>query len=61
MKLDELIGSLQTFEMNLKQKKKEKSIALQAKVQKSPEENESDDQDDLAESLTWLTRDFEKF
>ena len=28
MKLDELIGSLQTFELNLKQNKKEKCIAL---------------------------------
>ena len=28
MKLDKLIGSLQTFELNLKQNKKDKSIAL---------------------------------
>ena len=31
IKLDELMGSFQTFELNLKQNKKEKSIALQAK------------------------------
>ncbi|GMN68193.1 hypothetical protein TIFTF001_037252 [Ficus carica] len=31
MRLDELMGSLQTFEMNLKHNKKKKSIALQAK------------------------------
>ena len=31
MRLDELIGSLKTFGMNLKQNKKVKSIALQAK------------------------------
>ena len=33
MKLDELIGSLQTFELNLKQNKKDKSITLRVKEQ----------------------------
>lgn len=32
MKLKELMGSLRTFKMNLTQNKKDKSIALQAKV-----------------------------
>ncbi|XP_024019817.1 uncharacterized protein LOC112091153 [Morus notabilis] len=34
MRLDELMGSLRTFEMNLDQNKKEKETAFQAKVQK---------------------------
>ena len=33
MKLDELIGFLQTFELNLKQNKKDKSIALRVEEQ----------------------------
>ena len=31
VKLDELMGSLQTFELNMKMNKKEKRIAFQAK------------------------------
>ena len=45
MFLKELMGSLQTFELNLKMNKKEKSIALQAEKHKSSDEgNVSDDE-----------------
>ena len=59
MKLEELIGSLRTFEMNLdeeKGEKKEKGMALQA------EENEYvyHDDDDLDESMAMLSRNFNK-
>lgn len=49
-RFDELIGSLQTFEMKLKQNKKEKSIALQAKFQDSSDEEEVNDDTYLTES-----------
>ena len=38
MRLDELMGSLQTFELNLKMNKKEKSIAFQADHHESSDE-----------------------
>ena len=49
MKLDELIGSLRTSEMNLNEnkKEKEKNIAFQDEV----EEVESNDEKDLTESI----------
>ena len=56
MKLDELMGSLRTFEMNLDENKggkKEKSIAFQAKV-------DSDDEEDLAQCITRLSKKFNK-
>ena len=60
MKLDELMGSLRTFEMNFNEDKKEKEIALQAEVQKSYHEEDSDDHKDLAESLDLLTKNFNR-
>ena len=54
MKLDELMGSLRTFEMNFNEDKKEKEIALQAEVGKSHHEEDSDDHEDLHESLDLL-------
>jgi len=56
MKLDELMGSLRTFEMNLdenNEEKKEKSIAFQAEV-------DYDDEEDLAQSITKLSKKFNK-
>ena len=49
MKLDELMGSLQTFELNLKQNKKEKSIAFKTEKKKesSNEGNSNDDYESL--------------
>ena len=39
MRLDKLMGSFLTFELNLKQNKKEKSIAFKAEKQKSSDED----------------------
>ena len=59
MRLDELMGSLQTFELNLKMNKKEKSIAFQADHHDySDEGNDSNDND---ESLVLLTKNFNRF
>ena len=57
MSLKELMRSLQTFELNLKMNKKEKSIALQAEKHKSSDEgNVSDD-----ESVDLLTQSFNRY
>ena len=59
MRLDELMGSLHTFELNLKMNKKEKSIAFQADHHEySDEGNDSDDND---ESLVLLMKNFNRF
>ena len=47
MKLDELMGSLQIFELNLKQNKKEKSIAFKVGEQDSVDEGNSNDDESL--------------
>ncbi|KAK2389850.1 gag-protease polyprotein [Trifolium repens] len=54
MKVDELIGSLQTFEMSLddKPEKKMKNLAFKS------EESQTDDE--LSEALAYLTKDFNK-
>ncbi|KAI3465123.1 hypothetical protein Pfo_021786 [Paulownia fortunei] len=58
MRLDELIGSLQTFQMNLKQNKREKEVALQVDVQTSHLTEEIDDND---KAIALLTKNFGKF
>ena len=57
MRLDELMRSLQIFELNLKQNKKEKSIALRAEEQESDDEGNSNDD----KSFDLLTKNFNKF
>ena len=57
MRLDELMGSLQTFELNLKQNKKKKSIALRAEEQESDDEGNSNDD----KFFDLLTKNFNKF
>ncbi len=52
--IEELVGSLQTFEMTFKQNTKKKGIALKAEEQ-SQFENESD------EEFTKVARNFRKF
>ena len=47
MKLDELMGSLQTFELNLSQNKKEKSIDVRTKEKDSTNEGNSIDDESL--------------
>ena len=47
MKLDELMGSLQTFELNLSQNKKEKSVDVRTKEKGSTNEGNSIDDESL--------------
>ena len=47
MKLDELMGSLQTFELNLNQNKKKKSIVVRTKEKDSIKEGNSIDDESL--------------
>ena len=56
MKVDDLMGFLHAFEMTLKQRKKEKSIALKI-VHEEEHSIEEDDGDELA----LLTKNFKKF
>ena len=57
MSLKELMGSLQTFELNLKMNKKEKSIAFQVEKHESSDEgNVSDD-----EFMVLLTQSFNRY
>ncbi|XP_024018585.1 uncharacterized protein LOC112090762 [Morus notabilis] len=58
MRLDELIGNLQTFEMNFKAKKKSRGIALNADYDEMSTKDETDEDEDLSESLTFLTKKF---
>ena len=61
MKLDELMGSLQTFELNLNHNRRDKgkSIAFQAEVPKST--FESRDNNDMSKSLALVINNFGKF
>ena len=56
MKVKDLMGSLRTFEMTLKQRIKEKSIALKT-MHEEEDSSEEDDEDELA----LLTKNFKKF
>ncbi|KAI3458659.1 hypothetical protein Pfo_015322 [Paulownia fortunei] len=61
MKLDELMGFLQTFELNLNHNRRDKgkNVAFQTEVPKST--SEPVDDDDISESVALLTKNFEKF
>lgn len=52
------MGYLQTFEINLKQNKKVKSVAVQAEVQSHIDEDDFDDKEYLTETLSFLTENF---
>ena len=62
MKLEELMGSLRTFEMNLEEEgdKKSKGIAFHAESQDEQIEEPGDEDDDLAETMTILSKNFSK-
>ena len=53
MKVEDLMGSLRTFEMTLKQRKREKSISL-----KTVHEEEDSSKDDNDDELAMLTKNF---
>ena len=56
MKLEELIGSLHTFEMELEEDKKQRKRTVAFYVE--PQQGEEDEGDDLAESMALLTKNF---
>ncbi|XP_057790804.1 uncharacterized protein LOC131007909 [Salvia miltiorrhiza] len=62
MKLEELIGSLRTFEMNLRPERseKKKSIAFVADSGNNKKDSTKFDSDDLVESLALFTKNFGK-
>ena len=63
MKLEELMGSLRTFEMNLEEEKcdkKSKGIAFQVENQEEQIEAFCDEDDDLAETMAILSKNFSK-
>jgi len=60
MRLDELIGNLQTFEMNFKDQKKNRGIALQADYEDLSIKDEIDGDKGINESLALLTKNFNK-
>ena len=57
MKVDDLMSSLLAFEMNLKSRRKEKSIAFKTTQESVEPSNEENDDDELA----LLTKNFKKF
>ena len=59
MKVEDLMGSFHAFEMNLKQRKKKKSIAFKLMQEKSGEEDS--DAEDNDDELALLTKNFKKF
>ncbi|EXB26569.1 hypothetical protein L484_012563 [Morus notabilis] len=60
MRLNELMGSLRTFEMNLSQNKKETKISQGIAFQAEVEDNVEEEDENLAESLTRLTKNFNR-
>ena len=63
MKLDELMGSLRTFEMNLEEEKgdkKPKGIAFQAESRDNNSIEHLDEDDDIAETMALMSKNFSK-
>ena len=60
MKLDELMGSLRTFELKFKKDKKENGMAFRSGVESQSNQEESEDEGELEESLARLTNNFKK-
>lgn len=59
MRLDELTGSLQTFELKFKNSKKNQGIALQADMEDSTKRVEFDNDEDLNESRCCSNKEFQ--
>ena len=56
MKLEELIGSLRTFEMELEENKKQRKTTMVFQIE--PQQVEKEEGDDLIESMALLTKNF---
>jgi hypothetical protein len=62
MKMDELVGSLQTFEIVLNERsdKKNKSIAFVSNTDDSNDQSEEEEEDSLADAIAMLGKQFNK-
>ena len=62
MRVDELIGSLETYELGMSDgsEKKVKTIAFMSNTEEKEEENGQDTDEDLANDVTLLGRQFNK-
>ncbi|KAK2379434.1 putative mitochondrial protein [Trifolium repens] len=62
MKMDELVGSLQTFEIVLNERgdKKNKSIAFVSNTDDSNDQSEDEEEDSIADAIAMLGRQFNK-
>ena len=58
--VQELIGSLQTYELSLPSKRKSKSLALKT-INERVEAHESLDEDEVDKDVTYLVKNFRKF
>ncbi|KAK2391549.1 gag-protease polyprotein [Trifolium repens] len=62
MKMDELVGSLQTFEIVLNERgdKKNKSIAFVSNTEESNDQSEDEEEDSIADAIAMLGKQFNK-
>ena len=60
IKVQELIGSLQTYEMSLPNQRKKKSLALKT-INQKVEVNDSSDEDMVDKDVAYLVKNFRKF
>ena len=57
IKVQELIGSLQTYEMSLRSQRKNKSLALKT-INERVEAHDSSDEDEVEKDMAYLVKDF---
>ena len=60
IKVQELIGSLQTYELSLPSQRKSKSLALKANNERV-EAHDSLDKDEVGKDVAYLVKNFQKF
>ena len=60
IKVQELIGSLQTYELSLPNQRKSKSLALKTIIERADARDSSDD-DVVERDVTYLAKNFRKF
>ena len=60
IKVQELVGSLQTYEMSLPNQRKIKSLALKT-INENVEVHDSSEEDVVDKDVTYLVKDFRKF
>ena len=60
IKIQELIGSLQTYELSLPSQRKSKSLALKM-INESVEVQDYSDEDEVEKEVAYLAKNFRKF